>query len=50
MSVIARIEDPAVIERILTWFGLWGAAARRTLTARGPPGSPLTYHAVPDVA
>jgi hypothetical protein len=51
MRVIALIEDPAVIERILSWLGLW-----HPLPACGP--SPpaerasllLTYHPVPDIA
>lgn len=51
MRVIALIEDPAVIERILTWLGLWeprqpGGPSPPT----GPPSLPLTYDAVPDIA
>ena len=51
MRVIALIEDPAVIEHILSWLGLW-----QPLPACGPspPGErgslPLTYYPVPDVA
>ena len=51
MRVIALIEDPAVIERILSWLGLW-----QPLPDGGPSpptghGSlPLTYHPVPDIA
>ena len=51
MRVIALIEEPAVIERILSWLGLW-----QPLPACGPspPGErgslSLTYHPVPDVA
>jgi hypothetical protein len=36
MRVIALIEDPAVVERILSWLGL-----REPLSA---------YHPVPDIA
>ena len=51
MCVISLIEDPAVIERILSWLGLW-----HPLPACGP--SPpaehaslaLAYHPVPDIA
>jgi hypothetical protein len=28
-AVIALIEDPAVIERILSWLGLWHPRTRR---------------------
>jgi hypothetical protein len=51
MRVIALIEDPAVIERILSWLGLW-----QPLPACGPSPpagratSSLTYHPVPDIA
>ena len=51
MRVIALIEDPAAIERILSWLGLWD-----TLPACGPslPGEraspPLIYHPGPDIA
>ena len=50
MRVIALIEDPTVIERILTWLGL-----REPLLPVGPsppagPSLPLTYHPVPDIA
>ncbi len=51
MRVIALIEDPAVIERILSWLGLWEPPR-----ASGPfppaerPSPPLTYHPVPDIA
>ena len=51
MRVIALIEDPAVIERILSWLGLW-----EPTRASGPappadrPSLPLTYHPVPDIA
>ena len=51
MRVIALIEDPAVIERILSWPGLWEPPR-----ASGPsppaerPSPPLTYHPVPDIA
>jgi len=51
MHVIALIEDPAVIERNLSWRGLWHA-----LPACGPSppaehaSPPLAYHRVPDIA
>jgi hypothetical protein len=51
MRVIALIEDPAVIERILSWLGLW-----QPLPAGGPApprksaSLRLTYHPVPDIA
>jgi len=51
MRVIALIEDPAVIERILTWLGLWEP---RQPGGPSPPAErpspPLTYHPVPDIA
>ncbi|MGQ0510135.1 MAG: IS91 family transposase [Betaproteobacteria bacterium] len=51
MRVIALIEDPAVIERILTWLGLWeprqpGGPSPPT----DPPSLPFSYHPVPDIA
>ena len=56
MRVIALIEDPGIIHRILDHLGLWAPLA----TARSPPLSPanwpryanlpLTYHPVPDIA
>jgi hypothetical protein len=51
MRVIALIEDPAVIERILSWLGLW--APLRPVGRSPPAGSPslpLTYDAVPGIA
>jgi hypothetical protein len=46
MRVIALIEDPAVIERILSWLGLW-----HPLPPCGPSRPlPLAYHPVPDIA
>ncbi len=51
MRVIALIENPAVIERILSWLGLW--APRQPggpSPPAGYPGLPLTYHPVPDIA
>jgi len=51
MRVIALIEDSAVIERILSWLGLWGplpACGPSPPGERAPP--PLTYHPVPDIA
>ncbi len=51
MRVIALIEDPAVIERILSWLGLWDPLPP---CGPSPPGErappPLTYHPVPDIA
>ena len=51
MRVIALIEDPAVIERILSWLGLWQPPPA---CGPSPPGEratlPLTYHPVPDIA
>ena len=51
MRVIALIEDPAVIQRILSWLGLWVPPRPG---GPSPPearaGPPLTYHAVPDIA
>ncbi len=51
MRVIALIEDPAVIERILRWLGLW--EPRRPGGPSPPadgPSLPRTYHPVPDIA
>jgi hypothetical protein len=51
MRVIALIQDPAVIERILSWLGLWAPLqpVGRSPPA-GSPSLPLTYDAVPDIA
>jgi len=56
MRVIALIEDPRLIRRILEHLGLWAPLA----TERSPPlaaaswprhaNLPLTYHPVPDIA
>jgi hypothetical protein len=56
MRVIALIDDPGVIRRILEHLGLWAPEA----SERGPPAQaspwpanttvPLTYHPVPDIA
>ena len=56
MRVIALIEDPGVIRRILGHLGLWAPLP----TERSPPlapaswprhiSVPLTYHPVPDIA
>jgi hypothetical protein len=51
MRVIALIEDHAVIERILSWLGLWDplpACGPSPPDERAPPA--LTYHPVPDIA
>jgi len=51
MRVIALIEDPAVIERILSWLGLWESRqAVGPSPPTGPPNLPLSYHPVPDIA
>lgn len=51
MRVIALIEDPAVIERILSWLGLCEPLRPVGRSPPGPPQSlPLTYDAVPDIA
>ena len=56
MRIIALIEDPAVVRRILEHLGRWAPEA----TERGPPTAriewpanavlPLTYHPLPDIA
>ncbi len=56
MRVIALIEDPGAIRRILEHLGLWAPLA----TERSPPSGPgswprhanlpLTYQPVPDIA
>lgn len=56
MRIIALIDDPAVIRRILQHLGCWAPEALE----RGPPGQapqwpantviPLTYHPIPDIA
>ena len=56
MRVIALIEDPGIIRRILEHLGLWAPLP----TERSPPvdpaswppyaSLPLTYHPVPDIA
>ena len=58
MRVIALIEDPAVVRRILQHLGRWAPEP----AGPGPPAPapapewpanaviPLTYHAVPDIA
>jgi len=51
MSVIALIQDPAVIERILTWLGLWAPLQHvGPSPPANPPSLPLTYDALPDIA
>jgi hypothetical protein len=51
MRVIALIEDPAAIERILSWLGLWHPLPP---CGPSPPAKhaslPLAYHPVPDNA
>jgi hypothetical protein len=51
IRVISVIEDPAVIERILSWLGLWHP---RLACGPSPPGEcaslALTYHPVPGIA
>ncbi len=56
MRVIALIDDPAVVRRILEHVGRWAPDP----AARAPPEQapewpanaviPLTYHPVPDIA
>ena len=56
MRVIALIDDPPVIRRLLEHLGCWAPEP----SERGPPASgpewpvnaviPLTYHPVPDIA
>ncbi len=56
MRIIALINDPPVVRRILEHLGLWQPQA----TERSPPVPPvvwplnsvlpMTYHAVPDIA
>ena len=56
MRVIALIDDPGVVRRILEHLGRWAPEP----AARGPPAKthdwpanaviPFTYHAVPDIA
>ncbi len=56
MRVIALIEDPGIIRRILEHLGRWAPEA----SERGPPAAaptwptnaviPLAYHPVPDIA
>jgi len=52
MGVIALIQDPAVIERILTWLGLWAPPQHvgPSPPANSPPSLPLTYDAPLDIA
>lgn len=56
MRVIALIDDPGVVRRILEHLGLWAPEpAERDPPAQAPewPANaviPLTYHAVPDIA
>jgi hypothetical protein len=56
MRVVALIDEPQVVRRILEHLGRWAPLP----TERGPPESapqwppgatiPLTYHPVPDIA
>ena len=56
MRVIALIDDPAVVRRILEHLGRWAPEPAE----RGPPEEapdwppnaviPITYHQVPDIA
>ena len=56
MRVIALIDDPGVVRRILEHLGCWAPEPAE----RGPPAQapdwprnaiiPLMYHAVPDIA
>ena len=56
MRVIALIEDPGVIRRILEDLGLWAPQGTQRSPPLGPEAwpvhasLPLTYHPVPDIA
>ena len=58
MRIIALIEEPEVIQRILTHLGLWRPEALPGLERAPPRGgessagvsAPFIYHPVPDVA
>ena len=56
MRVIALIEDPGVIRRILEHLGLWTPQGTQRSPPLGPEAwpvhasLPLTYHPVPDIA
>jgi hypothetical protein len=57
MRIIALIEDPGVIRRILEHLGQWAPLATERSPPSGPTASwprhanlPLTYHPVPDIA
>ena len=56
MRVIALIEDPGVIRRILEHLGLWAPLATERSAPTGAANwprhanLPLTYHPVPDIA
>ena len=56
MRVVALIEDPGIIRRILEHLGLWAPLATERSPPLGPASwprygdLPLTYHPVPDIA
>jgi hypothetical protein len=56
MRVIAPIDDPAVVRRILEHLGRWAPEpSERGPAAQAPEWPrdaviPITYHAVPDIA
>jgi hypothetical protein len=51
MRVTALIEDPVVIERILSWLGLWDPWPACGPSPPGEHATPLlSYHPVPDIA
>jgi hypothetical protein len=50
MRAIALIQDPAVIERILSWLGLWEPLQPGGPSPPGRRAPPLSYHPVPDIA
>jgi hypothetical protein len=51
MRVIALIEEPAVIQRILSWLDLWEPTrASGPSPPAGRAGLQLTYHPLPDTA
>ena len=50
MRAIALLEDPAVIERIFTWLGLWEPQPGGPSPPADRSSLPLTYQPVPDIA
>ena len=56
MRVIAPIDDPPVVRRILEHLGRWASEAAEPGPPAPAPGwpanavIPLTYHSLPDIA